>query len=189
MSTEPAPPHSGFHFRNWWRNGPACRVTFIIAILGLLNLFEPWEPDYIGAGYSTTQREGNETVRRYFSGTESKGGGNAFTESQGWIPFTGFLGTLFVCGKPRRSLGGLRWVPLGAAILIFASAVDAKREQDREREKWLSRFTTRPLVLESPAQQWVIIFSLAMIISGACLARSQGRSPQPSPPPIPPSTV
>jgi hypothetical protein len=173
---------NGFSLRNWWRNGVACRVTFILALLGLFNVFEPWQPDYIGADYSITQRSGNETVRSYFRGTESKGGGNAFTEGQGWIPFIGFLGTLFVCGKPRRSLGGLRWVPLWAGILIFACTVDAKREQQREREKWLSRFTTRPLVMESPAQQWVILFSLGMIISGACLAPRPKGSPSPVPP-------
>jgi hypothetical protein len=162
-------------------------VTFILAILGLLNLFQPWQPDYIGAGYSTTQWEGNEVVRRGYRGTEAKGGGNAFTEGQGWVPLIGVLGTLFVCGKPRRSLGRLRWVPVCTAILIFACAVDAWREQKREREKWLTRFSTRPMVTEPPAPRWVIIAALGMIISGAFLARRNYGTPAPVPPPLPPS--
>jgi hypothetical protein len=171
----PLPPQAavsnGFHIRNWMRNGMACRITVVFAMLACLNLFESWEPDYRGAGYSQTQWEGNEKVRREYSGTSAKGGGNAFTAGQGWIPFIGLAGILYVCGRPRRALGGLRWVPLAAGILIFACVFDEFRDQEKEREAWLSKFASRPVVVRPAAMQWVIIFSFGMIISGAFFAR------------------
>lgn len=166
-----ASPAGRFNIRNWWRNGWACRISVLFAVLALLNLFEPWEPDYRGAGYSETQWEGNEKVRREYQGTSAKGGGNAFTAGQGWIPLIGLAGALFVCGRPRRSLGGLRWVPLCAGIVIFACVFDEFRAQAKEREQWLSRFASRPVVTESAAMRWVILFSFGMILSGACFAR------------------
>lgn len=175
----PLPESSGenrFSLRNWWRNGWACRFVVFFAGLALLNLFQPWEPDYRGAGYSTTQWEGNELVRREYSGTSAKGGGNAFTAGQGWIPLVGFLGTLFVCGRPRRALGSLRWVPLCAGIVIFAFVFDEFRAQAKEREQWLSRFASRPVVTESAAMRWVIVFSLGTVIGGAFFARRQKRA-------------
>ena len=186
----PSPPsgdnETGFSLRNWWRNGPACRVTFILALIGLVHLFQPWQPDYLGAGYSTTNREGNEIVRRYYRGTEVKGGGNAFSEGHGWIPLTGFLAVLYVCGKPRRSMGAIRWVPVSAAILVLACVVDAQQQEKRQREEWLSRFFSRPVVTEPFAPRWVTIASLGMIISGAFLARRRSNG---SPPPVPTHTA
>lgn len=176
------PASSGINLANWWRNGWACRITVLLAGLAFLNLFETWDPDYRGAGYSQTQWEGNERVRREYQGTSAKGGGNAFTTGQGWLPLIGFLGTLFVCGKPRRSLGGLRWVPLVVGIVVFACVFDAFREQAREREQWLSRFSSHPVVTESAAMRWVILFSFGMIVSGAFFARRKGGD---GPPPVP----
>jgi len=174
--TPPAlPPQAavsdGFHIRNWMRNGTACRITVVCAVLAFLNLFQSWEPDYIGAGYSETQREGHQVVRRFFSGTRAEGSGDAFTAGQGWIPFIGLVGTLYVCGLPRRTLGGLRWVPLVAGIVIFATVFDESRRQEKEREAWLSKFFTRPVVVPSGAMQGMILFSIGTSISGAFFAR------------------
>ncbi len=176
----PASASAGrFSLRNWWRNGWACRISVLFAVLALLNLFEPWEPDYHGAGYRTTQWEGNELVRREYSGTSAEGGGNAFTAGKGWIPLVGLAGALFVCGRPRRSLGGLRWLPLCAGIIIFACVFDEVRRQEKETEAWLSKFGTRPVVVRPAAMQWVIIFSFGMIVSGAFFARRVGGGTQP----------
>jgi len=179
MVSPPAPPSlppqgalsEGFHIRNWMRNGTACRITVVFAVLAFLNLFQSWEPDYIGAGYSETRQEGDYNVRRFFSGTTAEGGGNAFTAGQGWIPLIGLVGTLYVCGRPRRTLGGLRWVPLVAGIIVFATVYDEFRRQEKEREAWLSKFFTRPLVSPSAAMQGVILFSIGTSISGAFFAR------------------
>lgn len=175
----PLPESSGenrFSLRNWWRNGWACRATVFFAALALLNLFQPWEPDYQGAGYRTTQWEGNELVRREYQGTSAKGSGNAFSVGQGWIPFIGLAATLFVCGRPRCSLGGWRWLPVCAGIVIFACVADEFRRQEKETEAWLAKFGTRPVVVRPAAMQWVIIFSLGTVIGGAFFARRQKRA-------------
>lgn len=103
MPTEPAPPHSGFSIRNWWHNGVACRLTVIFALLILANLFETWTPDYVGAGYSETHREGNEIIRRNYEGVKAKGTENAFALRKAWLPLAGVAVILFDCGRHLRA--------------------------------------------------------------------------------------
>ncbi len=182
------PTSTGFRLANWHRNGKPCLLTVILAIMGLLNLFQPWEADMRGSGYTATHREGDEIVRRQYGGTTAIGGGNAFTNGAGWIPLAGFAGVLWVCGLPRRSLGGRRWLPFCAGIIIFACVVDEFRSQRNEREKWLSGFYSRPVVTESAAIQWVIISSIGMILSGALFARRKIETEKTAanqPPPLP----
>ena len=154
----------------------ACRITVVFALLAFFNLFQSWEPDYAGDGYSETRREGDYVVRRFFGGTKAEGGGDAFTAGQGWIPLIGLVGTLYVCGRPRSALGGLRWVPIVAGIIIFATVFDEHRRQEKEREVWLSRFFTRPRVTPSGAMQMVILLSIGTTISGAFFARTKAKN-------------
>ena len=182
MSTATPPPlptqqtqqENRFRLRQWWRNGAAGKFTVVFAILALLNLFQPWAPDYRGAGYSETHIEGNYNVRRWYSGTTALGSGTAFSVGQGWVPFICLVGTLFVCGRPRQMLGGSRWVPLCAGIIVFACSFDELQRLQREAEAWLAKFGTRPVVTMPAAIQWVIIFSACLIISGAFFARRRG---------------
>jgi hypothetical protein len=48
---------------------------------------------------------------------------------------------------------------------------DEFRRQEREKEAWLAKFASRPVVLAPAAMQWVILFSLGITISGAFFAR------------------
>ena len=185
MPTESAPPHSGFHIRNWWRNGVACRLTVILALLILANLFEPWTPDYVGAGYSETHWEGNEIVRRNYEGVKAKGTENAFALRKAWLPLAGVAVILYACGRLRNASGSLRWLPAAAAVCISLYLGVYLHQRNKEDEEWLKRFWNPPVVTPAPAANWALILSLGAAISGALYARGASRPAAQLPPPPP----
>ena len=180
----PVPAAEGFSIRNWWRNGIACLVTVIFALLILANLFQPWTPDYRGSGYSETHWEGNERVRREYRGVNAKGTENAFVVGKAWLPLAGVAAILYACGRPRKPLGGLRWLPAAAAVCIAITVGNHFVQQQQAQEEWLKRFSSRPAVTPPAAVNWVILFSLGAAVSGAVFARGASRA-APQPPPLP----
>lgn len=172
------PPPNQFSLRNWWRNGGTCRITVFVALLMLLNLFQPWDANFSGSGYTTTSVGSYYKTTTYHSGAKYVSSNTSFTKGQGWVPLVVLLGTLYVCGKPRASWGGWRWLPLWTAIIVFAVAFDEQRAVKKEMDEWTSKLSSKPFVSLPAAIQWEIIFSVPLAICGILLARkSKQNSP------------
>ena len=147
---QPAPPplpkKDPFSWRNWGRNGWASRIAVFLSILMILNLFQPWEADFSGSGYTTTERGTYYKTTTYHQGAKFVGKANAFDKKLGWIPFLLLAGTIYICGKPKAGWGGWRWLPLLTSIVIFAISFDELRDLQAEMNAWTASLSSKPFV-------------------------------------------
>lgn len=137
----------------------------------ILNLFQPWEVDFSSSDYSTHETSGSYRITTWHQGASYTAKTTAFDQHQGWIPFLLLLATLYVCGVPRQQWQASRWIPLLAGIIIFAIVFDAIRDLDRETESWTAHLGSKPYVKNPPAMQWVMLFSVPLMICGMLLAK------------------
>ena len=169
----PAPGEAGgFHIRNWWRNGIASRVMILLSVFAFMHLFGPWTPAYAGAGYSQTF----DGWRTYHPGTKTSGTGTAFSEGQGWPSLACIVAILYVLGRPRETIRNARWVPAGAAVMVFIIVGLGLQRQKAETEKWLEGFGTRPFVTYSGSIGAVMFASAVIAVCGAFFARGCRRA-------------
>jgi hypothetical protein len=141
------------------------------SIVIVLNLFEPWEPDVRGAGYSTTEIHGNTKTTRWFGGVTGIGQGNAFSRGTGWAPFVLMLGTLWVCATPRANWGAMRKLPLIAGLVVTGVVFVGLKEMEKEWDAFNATLSTKALVTYPAAMQGIFFMGILLAISGAFLAR------------------
>jgi hypothetical protein len=158
-------------WRNWWRNGFACRVAVVLSILIVLNLFQPWSADVTGMGYSSTETSGGVTRRYWHEGTKLIGQDNAFARNMGWIPLLLMLGNLWVCATPRVNWGAMRWLPMISALIVTAIVFFGLLDLQREWDAFNAKLSTKAIVTYPAAMQGIFFLGILLAISGAFLAR------------------
>jgi hypothetical protein len=152
---------SAFHARNWWRNGRACKVVAVCALLCGIALLLSWKSSVTGY-----LRHGNFDVQTTYTPTD-----NAFSNGVGWVLAPIIAGILWVCGRPRAQTQ-LRWAPLVGAIAIFAIAVSTALELSRANQAWASSFTHHTPRMEPPSGLVLTcLLSFVMIVAGGYFGR------------------
>lgn len=172
QATQRPSNEASMSLRNWWRNGIACRLAVVASLLIVLTLFSPsWAVDVQGAGYTESETNRFTKTVRFFRGFEAKGEGSAFSSSTGWIALFLMLGTLWVLSTSRATWGGSRWLPVISGVIVGWMVFLDLREIQREWDAFNATLMTKARVTLPPDMQWVIIFSIVLVISGAFLVR------------------
>lgn len=131
-----------------------------------------------GSGWSETHWEGNQQVRRSYSGHSFTGGGTAFDKgNSGWISLIALGTALWVCGRPRRLLGGVRWLPLWTGVIVMGCMYDDITAWDKAMQAWLAKFGSKPVVTPPSGMLDVLWLALGVAVAGGFFAR---KKPTPS---------
>jgi hypothetical protein len=139
----------------------------------VLNFFQPWETSFSGSDYSTTEVGRFYKTTTWHQGAKYTGSAAAFSKGRvGWVPFLLLMGTLYILGKPRANWNGWRWLPLCAAVVTFAIVFDAIRALNRETEAWTASLSSKPMIQNPPAMQWVMLFCFPLAICSVLLSKS-----------------